>query len=148
MKKKLLSLLLALCLVMALVPMTAFAEGTSVDNWDGSADTSWYTSAPDASAYHISTAEQLAGLAQLVNADPGTTNFAGKTFYLDNDLAGRVNARKIKALLKSDQRFSKIRVSVNPPRSGKDYNEKLQRTLQEIRVEKHASRQKQAAVSI
>ena len=86
MKKKILSLLLTLCLVMALVPMTAFAEGTSVDNWDGSADTSWYTSAPDASAYHISTAEQLAGLAQLVNADPGTTNFAGKTFYLDNDL--------------------------------------------------------------
>ena len=39
MKKKLLSLLLALCLVMALVPMTAFAEGTSVDNWDGTADT-------------------------------------------------------------------------------------------------------------
>ena len=86
MKKKILSLLLALCLVMALVPMTAFAEGTSVDNWDGSADTSWYTSAPDASVYHISTAEQLAGLAQLVNADPGTTNFAGKTFYLDNDI--------------------------------------------------------------
>ena len=86
MKKKLLSLLLALCLVMALVPMTAFAEGTSVDNWDGSADTSWYTSAPDASEYHISTAEQLAGLAQLVNTDPGTTNFAGKTFYLENDL--------------------------------------------------------------
>ena len=86
MKKKLLSLLLTLCLVMALVPMTAFAEGTSVDNWDGSADTSWYTSAPDASEYHISTAEQLAGLAQLVNTDPGTTNFAGKTFYLENDL--------------------------------------------------------------
>ena len=68
--------------------------------------------------------------------------------YLDNDLAGRVNARKIKALLKSDQRFSKIRVSVNPPRSGKDYNEKLQCTLQAIREEKHASRQKQTAVSI
>lgn len=71
MKKKVLSLLLTLCLVMTFVPMAAFAEGTSVDNWDGSADTSWYTSAPDASAYHISTAEQLAGLAQLVNADPG-----------------------------------------------------------------------------
>ena len=67
-------------------PTAAFAEGTSVDNWDGSADTSWYTSAPDALEYSISTAEQLAGLAQLVNADPGTTNFAGKTFYLDNDL--------------------------------------------------------------
>ena len=84
MKKKLLSLLLALCLVMALVPMTAFAEGTSVDNWDGTADTSWYTSVPDASEYHISTAEQLAGLAQLVNDN--TANFKDKTVYLDNDL--------------------------------------------------------------
>ena len=86
MKKKILSLLLALCLVMALVPMTAFAEGTSVDNWDGSADTSWYVGHETDTEYHITTAEQLAGLAQLVNADPGTTNFAGKTFYLENDL--------------------------------------------------------------
>ena len=86
MKKKLLSLLLALCLAMAIVPMSAFAEETAADSWDGTADTSWYTDAPDASEYHISTAEQLAGLAQLVNADPGTTNFAGKTFYLDNDI--------------------------------------------------------------
>ena len=86
MKKKLLSLLLALCLVMALVPMTAFAEGTSVDNWDGTADTSWYTSAPDASEYHISTAEQLAGLAQLVNDKATPVLFGGKTIYLDNDL--------------------------------------------------------------
>ena len=86
MKKKMLGLLLAVCIAMALVPMAAFAEGNAADSWDGSADTSWYTSAPDASAYHISTAEQLAGLAQLVNTDPGTTNFAGKTFYLENDL--------------------------------------------------------------
>ena len=86
MKKRIGSLLLILALCFTLLPTAAFAEGTSVNNWDGSADTSWYTSAPDATAYHISTAEQLAGLAQLVNADPGTTNFAGKTFYLDNDL--------------------------------------------------------------
>ena len=86
MKKKIASLALVLALCLSLLPTAAFAEGTSVDNWDGSADTSWYTSAPDASEYHISTAEQLAGLAQLVNADPGTTNFAGKTFYLDNDI--------------------------------------------------------------
>ena len=84
-------------------------------------------------------------LARVIQRHPEITRVA---LYLDNDLAGRVNARKIKALLKSDQRFSKIRVSVNPPRSGKDYNEKLQRTLQAIREEKHASRQKQAAVSI
>ena len=86
MKKRIGSLLLILALCFTLLPTAAFAEGTSVDNWDGSADTSWYTSAPDASEYLISTAEQLAGLAQLVNADPGTTNFAGKTFYLENDL--------------------------------------------------------------
>ena len=86
MKKKIVSLALVLALCLSLLPTAAFAEGTSVDNWDGSADTNWYTSAPDASEYHISTAEQLAGLAQLVNADPGTTNFSGKTFYLEKDL--------------------------------------------------------------
>ena len=64
MKKKILSLLLALCLVMALVPMTAFAEGTSVDNWDGTADISWYTDHKTDTEYHFTTAEQLAGLAQ------------------------------------------------------------------------------------
>ena len=86
MKKKIVSLALVLALCLSLLPTAAFAEGTSVDNWDGSADTSWYTRAPDVLEYHISTAEQLAGLAQLVNADPGTTNFAGKTFYLEKDL--------------------------------------------------------------
>lgn len=86
MKKRIGSLLLILALCFTLLPTAAFAEGTSVDNWDGSTDTSWYTSAPDASEYRISTAKQLAGLAQLVNADPGTTNFAGKTIYLENDL--------------------------------------------------------------
>ena len=86
MKKKLLSLLLALCFVMALVPMTAFAEGTSVDNWDGTADTSWYTDHKTDNEYHFTTAEQLAGLAQLVNDKTASVSFEGKTIYLDNDL--------------------------------------------------------------
>lgn len=85
MKKRILGIALAICMMIFCVPMGVFAE-SAADVWDGMADTSWYTSTPDASEYHISTAEQLAGLAQLVNADPGTTNFAGKTFYLDNDL--------------------------------------------------------------
>ena len=85
MKKRILGIALAICMMIFCVPMGVFAE-SAADVWDGTADTSWYTSAPDASEYHISTAEQLAGLAQLVNADPGKTNFAGKTFYLDNDL--------------------------------------------------------------
>lgn len=59
--------------------------------WGDFADTSWYVGHEDATKYHITTAEQLAGLAQLVNADEGKTNFKGKTFYLekDLDLAGR-----------------------------------------------------------
>ena len=85
MKKRILGIALAICMMIFCVPMGVFAE-SAADVWDGTADTSWYTSAPDASEYHITTAEQLAGLAQLVNADPGTTNFAGKTFYLENDL--------------------------------------------------------------
>ena len=96
--KKLFALLLSCIMVIAMMPAAVYADdppaagegseeaGKVVDTWDGTADTSWYTSAPDASAYHISTAEQLAGLAQLVNTEPGTTNFAGKTFYLDNDI--------------------------------------------------------------
>ncbi len=56
----------------------------SEETWGDFADTNWYTA--DATEYHITTAEQLAGLAQLVNADKGKTNFKGKTFYLDNDL--------------------------------------------------------------
>ena len=81
MKKKLLSLLLALCLVMALVPMTAFAAGTT-DSWDGTADTSWYDE--NETEFHLQTAEQLAGMAKLVNDD--TAYFKDKTVYLDNDL--------------------------------------------------------------
>lgn len=93
MKKKIVSLALVLTLCLSLLPVTAFAEEgesevstTTVDTWDGTADTKWYTDHETDTEYYITTAEQLAGLAQLVNADPGTTNFAGKTFYLDNDI--------------------------------------------------------------
>ena len=86
MKRKLLSLALSFALCLTLLPGTALAADDKADTWDGTADISWYTDHEDDQEYRISTAEQLAGLAQLVNADPGTTNFAGKTFYLKNDL--------------------------------------------------------------
>ena len=81
MKKKLLSLLLALCFVMALVPMTAFAAET-MDTWDGTADTSWYDE--EKTEFYLQTAEQLAGMAKLINDD--MANFKDKTVYLENDL--------------------------------------------------------------
>lgn len=85
MKRKILSLLLSFALCLTLLPTAALAAD-STDTWDGTADISWYTDHEADTEYRITTAEQLAGLAQLVNADPGTTNFAGKTFYLENDL--------------------------------------------------------------
>jgi|GEM_PF-194537 len=104
MKKRITSLLLALAMCFAMLPTAAFAaentqeptepqepqETQDAKTWGDKADTSWYVHETE-SEYHIKTAEELAGLAQLVNADPGTTNFAGKTFYLDNDidLSGR-----------------------------------------------------------
>ncbi len=56
------------------------------DVWDGTIDTSWYNSTD--TEFTLYTAEQLAGLAYLVNN--GNT-FSGKTIYLGNniDLAGR-----------------------------------------------------------
>ena len=96
--KKLFALLLSCIMVIAMIPAAVFADDTTaegecseeagkvVDTWDGTADTSWYIGNESDTKYYITTAEQLAGLAQLVNADPGTTNFAGKTFCLDNDI--------------------------------------------------------------
>ena len=91
MKKKIVSLALVLALCLSFLPVTAFAEGedeasTEVQTWGDLADTRWYIDHESENEYHISTAAQLAGLAKLVNADPGKTNFAGKTFYLDNDI--------------------------------------------------------------
>lgn len=53
----------------------------SVNPWDGTVDTGWYDSRE--TAFHLSTPQQLAGLAQLVNN--GNT-FEGKKIYLDNDI--------------------------------------------------------------
>ena len=70
------------------------------------------------------------------------------TLYMDHDLAGFVNARKIKTMLHEDKRFRHIRVSVNPPRMGKDYNEKLLEVREQLQTSQHQRRPKEAAVSI
>lgn len=70
------------------------------------------------------------------------------TLHMDNDLAGITNARKIRSMLQQDDRFKHIRVSVKPPRQGKDYNEKLIKTLEQQKACEQRSRQKQAAISI
>lgn len=93
MKKKIVSLALVLTLCLSLLPVTAFAEEgeseistTTVDTWDGTADTSWYTEGTEVTSYYIKTAEQLAGLAELINKENASVSFDGKTVYLDSDL--------------------------------------------------------------
>ena len=85
MKKRIGSLLLILALCFTLLPTAAFAED-STDAWDGTADISWYTDHETDTEYHFTTAEQLAGLAQLVNDKTASVSFEGKTIYLDKDL--------------------------------------------------------------
>lgn len=84
-KRKFLSALFVLCLLFTLLPMTTLAAENEVDTWDGTADTSWFDSSDVKDSYEIATAEQLAGLAKIVNSGEGA-DFAGKTFYLQKDL--------------------------------------------------------------
>ena len=76
--KRLLPVLCSVLLLFAFLPFSASAAPT--DTWDGSADTSWYTGG---SSYTLTNAEQLAGLAELVNAG---NEFYGVTITLGANL--------------------------------------------------------------
>ena len=94
------SLLLVLAMCFAMLPTAAFAaentqeptepqepqETQDAETWGVKANTSWYVGHESDTEYHITTAEQLAGLAQLVNDKTASVSFEGKTIYLDNDL--------------------------------------------------------------
>lgn len=75
MKKQLLLILTSIMLCMQSFAYTSYWDGTS-------SDTNWYDSA--LSEYHISSAAQLKGLADLVNVDK--LSFEGKTIILDCDI--------------------------------------------------------------
>ena len=74
MRKRIGSLLLILALCFTLLPTAAFAAD-STDAWGDTADTSWYTDHEADTEYRITTAEQLAGLAQLVNNKTASVSF-------------------------------------------------------------------------
>jgi hypothetical protein len=61
--------------IIALLPIALFAQSTA-----------WYTANPDAATFEISTAADLQGLAQLVNA-AAPNNFSGKTIKLTGNIA-------------------------------------------------------------
>jgi len=55
----------------------------AADTWDGTADTTWYDPENPKTEYLITTAEQMAGLAELVSGD---TTFKGVTLKLGKDI--------------------------------------------------------------
>ena len=89
--KKTGAFLLALCMVLLLMPVSA----TTASAWDGtSVDTSWYAGHESDTSYTIGSAAALAGLAKLVNEgngiadDPGEygVTFENKTITLTADI--------------------------------------------------------------
>ena len=84
--KKLISGVLASLTAISSIPFSsvgviASASDEEKDIWDGTTDTSWYDS--EETEFHISTPEELAGLAELVN---NGKSMSGQTFVLDNDI--------------------------------------------------------------
>ena len=59
------------------------AEYFSTTRWDGAVDLSWYNGTD--TEFTITTARQLAGVAELVNSN--TTDFTGKTIRLGADIS-------------------------------------------------------------
>lgn len=87
--KKRSALILIILMLLSLLPINVFdskiasaSESSSV--WNGYADTKWYDNSSDATEFYITTAEELAGLAQIVNKN--IDSFEGKTIYLMNDI--------------------------------------------------------------
>ena len=87
-RKSSLSMLLTIVLTVTLVISGAFMVPARVNAapaiWNGTADTSWYTG--DKTSYDIYTAEQLAGLSQIVNSEGDDKRFEGVTINLMADI--------------------------------------------------------------
>ena len=79
--KKLLAIALVLIMTASVLAVGVSAAAGDVDQWDGTADTSWYD--PTKTQFTITTAEQLAGMAELTGM--GVT-FDGVEFKLAADI--------------------------------------------------------------
>lgn len=87
--KKRCSIYLIILMMVSLLPINMFGNravfaSETMDIWKGGTETKWYYNNPDAIEFYISTAEELAGLAKIVNS--GTDSFSGKTIYLMNNI--------------------------------------------------------------
>ena len=98
--KKLVSILLSIMLIMSALTCVftvSAAEATPV--WDGTANIQWYLDGPNADgAYELKTAEDLAGLAFIVNAGIGDGRYKGVYYVEGGDVKGYVPGKSDNAL--------------------------------------------------
>jgi len=69
--KKIISTLIAIAMIMSSMGLVGFAAN-GADEWDGTADTSWFNPADIQDSYELDSAEALAGLAKLLAEHDGT----------------------------------------------------------------------------
>ncbi len=86
------ALIIALSMIAGLLGNMGYAKAEETV-WDGASDVSWYTVDKDALSYEIETAQQLAGLAEIVNGTAEDeygqiekNDFEGVTFTLTADI--------------------------------------------------------------
>jgi VCBS repeat-containing protein len=86
-RKRVSAFFITLAILISLMPAVTPPGKAAGDTWDGSADTEWYDSNSSGTYFIIDTAEELAGLATIVN---NGIDFSGKTIKLgaDIDLSG------------------------------------------------------------
>ena len=89
--KKFIKLFCSFVLISSLFSFTQ-ADAALTEEWKNFADTSWHTGHEADTELFISTPEQLAGLAKLVNEGSAENAFEGKTITLtaDIDLSGKI----------------------------------------------------------
>lgn len=89
--KKILAFILAFAMVFSTMSLSVFAEvSDTVSVWDGkweNATTAWYDENPNAEAFYLNSASDLAGLSKILYEWSTTTNpFTGKQVYLNVDV--------------------------------------------------------------
>lgn len=79
--KRLLSIVVSAAMIFGIIGVMPKVDVHAEEIWDGSSDVEWYDG--ELTEMHISTAEELAGLAKLVNSGKSMT---GQTIVLDSDI--------------------------------------------------------------
>lgn len=107
-----------LMVLMMMAPWVGWGQ----EVWDGTANTDWYNDNPNATEFTINTAEELAGLAELVNDQK--VNFLNKTINLNADITLNANSEDYKnwATTPPDNKWTTIGGAYYSPKFSGTFN--------------------------